>query len=420
MTRRLTILAVASLSLLGCAARRSAANEAADLARAERLVADGCYRCLVEALDIFEQQLERTRRPSPALRQAAFETAALVVLRQKELGIASEAALDKARALAEKSPSTPGRVPAAVIATLADLAPADTAGSDPDEAAARNTRERRAQLFALRPQLGQPAITSRLESYLALSLDCNDGDARRALKGDELIARVGTVPLLRYRVAACGFGARDAFATLREADPRWVETAFFEGRAAATGRRPNLRLAIDLLSLARPVLPESASIALALAHAQRGYGDLEPALDSYDAVIAMVPRNREALLGRAITLSYLERHPDVIETTSRMIEYGTWLMGDAYYWRARSRYVLKQMDEAWSDAENAVKLSPTTNVYTLAGVIAYDRKQLDVAKDRFERARKADGSNCTAHSYFALVNASQNNWPAATPCSRRR
>jgi tetratricopeptide (TPR) repeat protein len=129
----------------------------------------------------------------------------------------------------------------------------------------------------------------------------------------------------------------------------------------------------------------------------------------------MVPRNREALLGRAITLSYLERHREVVETTSRMIEFGTWLMGDAYYWRARSHYVLKALEEAWSDAENAVKLSPTTNVYTLAGVIAYDRKELDTAKDRFERARNADPSNCTAHSYFALVNAAQNDWPLATP-----
>ena len=181
------------------------------------------------------------------------------------------------------------------------------------------------------------------------------------------------------------------------------------------GRRPNLRAAIDSFTVARAALPQSAAILLALAHAQRGYGDLEPALASYDAIVAMVPRNREALLGRAITLSYLERHSEVIETTTRMIDMGTWLMGDAYYWRARSRFVLKALDEAWSDAEHAVTLAPNTNVYTLAGVIAYDRKELAVAKDRFQRARDADASNCTAHSYFALVSAAQNNWPEATP-----
>jgi len=154
---------------------------------------------------------------------------------------------------------------------------------------------------------------------------------------------------------------------------------------------------------------------LALAHAERGYGDLEPALATYDDVIRMVPRNREALLGRAITLSYLERHHEVIETTTRMIELGTWLMGDAYYWRARSRFVLKALDEAWNDAEHAITLAPNTNVYTLAGVIAYDRKELGAAKDRFQRARAADATNCTAQSYFALVSAAENNWGEATP-----
>jgi hypothetical protein len=71
--------------------------------------------------------------------------------------------------------------------------------------------------------------------------------------------------------------------------------------------------------------------------------------------------------------------------------------------------------EAWDDVERAVVLAPNTNVFTLAGVIAYDRKDLETAKDRFQRARAADGNNCTAHSYYALVHATQNNWSEATP-----
>jgi tetratricopeptide (TPR) repeat protein len=415
MNQRVTLLALGSLLLAGCAARGTPTTAAADLARAGRFVTTGCYRCLQEALAIYEQQLQRDRRPSLALRQAAFDTALLVVLRQKELGIASNAALDRARALATGLPEAPGQVPATVLLDLADLAPGDTSGPDPDEVAARNSRGRRLQLSTIRPQLETPAAPSTLQTYLTLSLDCNDAEARRRLNADDLMTRFGNIPLLRYRIAACGLGARDTFSALRQSDARWVEAAFFEGRAAASARRPNLRAAIDFFGIVQPALPESPSILLALAHAQRGYGDLEPAVASYDGVITMVPRNREALLGRAITLSYLERHREVVETTSRMIEFGTWLMGDAYYWRARSHYVLKALEEAWSDAENAVKLSPTTNVYTLAGVIAYDRKELDTAKDRFERARNADTSNCTAHSYFALVNAAQNDWPLATP-----
>jgi tetratricopeptide (TPR) repeat protein len=415
MTRALAILVFGSVCLAACAARGGASNPAADLARAEQLVTAGCYRCLQEALAIYERQLQRTRRPSLALRQAAFETATLVMLRQKELGIPAATALEKARSLAAGLPAQNGYVPPAVLVDLADLAPLEASGSDPDVTSARNTAERRAALTALRPQLGRSPTPSTVETYLSLSFDCFDVEARRQLEPDELVARFGDIPLLRYRIAACGFGPRDAFGTMRSADTRWVEAAFFEGRAAGSGRRPDLRAAIELFNIAQPALPESPSILLALAHAQRGYGDLEPALVSYDGVTAMVPQNRDALLGRAITLSYLDRHPGVIETTTRMIELGTWLMGDAYYWRARSRYVLKALDEAWSDVEHAVTLAPTSTVYTLAGVIAYDRKELDVAKDLFERARKADASNCTAHSYFALVAAAQDQWPAATP-----
>jgi tetratricopeptide (TPR) repeat protein len=387
----------------------------ADIARADQLVVDGCYRCLQEALAIYERQLQHTRRPSPALRQGAFETAVLVVLREKELGIPFDATLAKARAFATELTLPSARPSAQVMAELADLAPMETSGFDPDEVATRSTRERRMQATALRPQLETAAVPSALETYLALSLDCNDAEARRRLNAGQLQRQYGTVALLRYRIAACGFGLRQAFSAIREADARWVETTFFEGRAAGSGRRPNLRAAIDWFSVAHTALPESAAILLALAHAQRGYGDLQPALASYDGVVTMVPRNREALLGRAITLSYLERHSEVIDTTTRMIHLGTWLMGDAYYWRARSRFVLKALDEAWTDAEHAVALAPNTNVYTLAGVIAYDRKELTVAKDRFQRARDADATNCNAHSYFAVVSAAQNNWAEATP-----
>jgi tetratricopeptide (TPR) repeat protein len=399
----------------GCAARSGSPSAAADLATADRLQSVGCYRCLVDALAIYERTLEKTRRPSPALQWAAFETATLLLLRQKELGVPSAATLDKARKLAAIVRPVPGRLAPATLVTLADLAPSDTASADPDESAARNSRERRTELTTLRPQLSETATPSLLERYLALTFDCNDAVARRAIKGDELLASVNDVPILRYRVAACGFGPRETFASIRQDDSRWTEAAFFEGRAAASGRRPDLRGGIALFMVTRDAIPESAGNLLALAHAQRGYGDLEPAVASYDAVIGLVPRNREALLGRAITLSYLERHQEVVETTTKMIDYGRWLLGDAYYWRARSRYVLKEIEEAWSDAENAVQLSPTTNVYTLAGVIAYDRKDLDTARERFERARQMDLSNCTAHFYFALVNVGQNQWAAATP-----
>lgn len=395
------LVLLAALVSASCAARTAAPRVApVDVPRAQVLAAAGCYTCLVEALAIYEQA---------GLTQAAFETALLVSLREKELGIPEDASFEKARALAVRLGP-----PAQLLTTIADLTTGEPTGQDPDRSSQRNTRDRRARAAELRPLLDS-AVPTLIATYLKVSLDCFDPDGRSRLKPAELLAAHGDTPILKYRLSMCGLGERRALDSVREADPRWTEIAFFQARRAAASRPPDLRTALDLFNIAVRAFPTSAAMVLARAHAERAYGDLEPALASYDKAIALVPTSREALLGRVITLSYLERHQEAADTATRMIELGTWLMGDAYYWRARSRYILKMMDEAWSDAENAVTLSPNTNVYTLAGVIAYDRKDLEVAKDRFNNARGLDRGNCTAHSYYALVHAAQNNWPHATP-----
>ncbi len=412
MTRRVAIVVLLALTS-ACAARQATTSSVADLARADQLAAGGCYRCLQGALAIYERQIGTTRRPAPALVQRALETAALAALREKELGIPSAATVARVRALALQTSALPGHLSPDVLLELIDLAPAEASGMDPDDAAARNTRERRERLVALRPSLASIPTPTIVETYLALSLDCDNRDARTRIAEGPAFTTDNV--LLRYKLAVCVGRARTELAPIRAADPRWTDTTFFEARAAVTPKGPDLRAAIGFLTVAQNAFPESPAVIVALAHAQRGYGDLEPALATYDRVIKMVPGQREALLGRTITLAYLERHPESVETATRMVDLGTWLLGDAYYWRARGRYILKALEAAWDDAEHAVKLSPNTNVFTLAGVIAHDRRELDVAKDRFQRARQADNSNCTAHFYYATVVATQNSWSEATP-----
>ena len=386
-----------------CAARTPARLATTDLPRAQALATAGCYTCLVEALAIYERA---------GVTQAAFETALLVALREKELGIPEAASLEKARTLAARlAPSAPS--PPSLV-EIAEYAPVEPTGGDPDKSSHRNTHDFRTRVAELRPLL-ETAAPTLVATYLKVSFDCDDPRVRPLLKPAEVLAAHGDAPILKYRLAICAVGDRQALDAIRAADPRWTEVAFFQARRAAASRPPDLRTALDLFNIVVPAFPTSAAMVLARAHAERAYGDLEPALASYDKAIALVPTNRDALLGRVITLSYLERHAEAVETATRMIGLGTWLMGDAHYWRARSEYILKVVDEAWSDAENAVKLAPNTNVYTLAGVIAYDRKDLEVAKDRFNNARSLDRTNCTAHSYYALVLAAQNNWPQATP-----
>jgi tetratricopeptide (TPR) repeat protein len=98
-----------------------------------------------------------------------------------------------------------------------------------------------------------------------------------------------------------------------------------------------------------------------------------------------------------------------------MVDLGTHLLSDAYYWRAFNRYELKALDEAWDDVTVALTLQVNTNVHTLAGLIAYARKQLDTALTHFDRAWTLDTSNCNAAFYKGIVHGDVSAWRDAAP-----
>jgi tetratricopeptide (TPR) repeat protein len=218
-----------------------------------------------------------------------------------------------------------------------------------------------------------------------------------------------------WALGMCGLRSEPP-ARLREADARWTDTLFFEGRAEMSARPvADVAKAAELFANARREFPTSTAITLALGTAQNALGDYEPALASFDDVLSKSPTHRDALLGRVMSLSYLDRHAAAIETATRMIALGTWHVGDAYYWRAWNRYRVYELDAAWSDVEESLKLLVNTSVYTLAGFIAYARQQLDVAIERFDRAFALDNENCEAVWTAGLVHVDQQAWAPAAP-----
>src|SRR5262249_44940902 len=162
-----------------------------------------------------------------------------------------------------------------------------------------------------------------------------------------------------------------------------------EGRqelAVSRERESEPEKAAPLYEAAHEAFPESPAITLALANVHFSLANLEPALKAFDTVIDASPTHRDALLGRVKTLSLMPRHTDAIDAATRMIDLGTWLIGDAYYWRAWNKYSLKDFDPAWDDVEQAIKLQSKSAVYMLAGLIAYERKDLPTAILRFDRS----------------------------------
>jgi tetratricopeptide (TPR) repeat protein len=401
---------VSAILLSGCAARTPApptfVNE---LGQAHALLNVGCYECLREALAIYDRIAIVKNAPAEA-RHGAFNAAVLLLVRAKELGLPEGPALERARSRAAELP--PGSADA-FFAAIA-LTTGESSGFDPEQ---RETRGRaRRQLWPNDGSIppSRSALTPLLESdvvaqYIALAVDCDDARLRKEIAVDEVRKRY-PIPLIAFRLTLCGFNPA-GIESFRDADARWLETFFFQGRREMLSRpAPDIGLAATLLATAHETFADSHAVTLALANARNALTEYQPALDLFDSVLAKEPTHRDALLGRILSLSYLARHADAVAAATHMIDLGTWHMGDAYYWRAWNRYHLYQLDAAWDDVERATKLNVTSTTFTLAGVIAFARRELDTAIDRLSRAFKLDPTNCEAPWTEGLVHVEKQTW----------
>jgi tetratricopeptide (TPR) repeat protein len=421
--RTLGALGVLAALIAACAARGSSPALIAELGRAQSLVAAGCYRCLEEALTTYERLAAVPNGPVQAHR-GAFEAAVLLAVRAKELGLPQEQWLQRARDLApaavpanKSQPPTAGLLAPAAYLDVLPLVPGEVSGYPPEERDQRSRERsvlwpRDAGLPPPRVALTAALATDVVAQYLALAVDCEDARARKEVKADEVLARHRT-PLIRFRLALCAL-APDQFTALPTADARWLETAFFSGRIEmARYPVPDVGKAAEYFAAAHEAFPESTAMTLALATARNALTEYDVALGLFDNVLGVYPTHRDALLGRVMSLSYLTRHREAIATATRMIELGTYHIGDAYYWRAWNRYSVQELPEAWDDVERATKLMVNTAVYTLAGFIAYARKEFDTAIDRFTQAFKLDRTNCEAVYAEALVHVDKQAWTVA-------
>jgi tetratricopeptide (TPR) repeat protein len=399
----------ASLALLSsCSARQPSPALVTELGKARALINAGCFECLQEALATYDRLAIVKNAPADA-RRGAFDAAVLLLVRAKELGLPEAPALEQARARAAQLP-----LPSESLFAAIALVSGESSGFDPEEREKRGRARRElwpndGSVPSARTALAPATGTDIVAQYVALAVDCDDPRLRKEIVADDVRKRY-PVPLIEFRLTLCGFNPA-GIESLRERDARWVETFFYQGRREMLSRpAPDVGLAATLLSSAYETFSESHAVTLALANARNALAEYEPALALFDAVLAKSPTHRDALLGRILSLSYLARHTDAVGAATQMIDLGTWHMGDAYYWRAWNRYHLYQLDAAWDDVERATKLNVTSTTFTLAGVIAFARRELDTAIDRLVRAFKLDPTNCEAPWTEGLVHVEKQTW----------
>ena len=405
-TRALGIVFVLAWLAGGCAARSREAALVADLAERLRLAhaaADrGCYTCLREAFDLATAVEQASPRFADA-RHLVFTTTVLLALRERELGLVGRGDLQHARTLAA-GPAEALTLEAAESVPQADQGPFRERWDD-----IRSGRERTAQRLATwRASLGTGDVTAR---YALLSVECAFPDVS-GLSREQLPPEApGEPPALVWRRATCLGRDLDALQALVVREPAFAEASYLLGvQSLMLGR---LVEAETRVSAALSAIPGWPGAAITLGNIRLALERFAASREAFDAALALVPEHPTARLGKLQAFSYEGAHGEALAVADAMIARGTWLVGDAHYWRAWNLARLERFDEAEASITEAKRLLVNAAVFKLAGVIAFRRGRLDAARGELTAARERAPDDCEVPGYEGYVESAAQKWEQA-------
>jgi tetratricopeptide (TPR) repeat protein len=375
----------------------------------DALIRQGCFRCLERAFAAAEGE-------------RVFEVAALLTLRAKELGLPYAEYRRQAAAAAPVDPAF-----ATYLAVL-DAAAVDQLSGDRylRDAPPPVRIERDASGAPVRP----PTIGDRAAGWrnvissgpgselfrryldLVIAEGCGLVPQTARTSAPELAPPERDIPLLRYRIGLCG-GQPEEFRAFRDATPEFVDADYTLARIALAGQPADLDEALRRVRSASEAFPQSAAIGTVLGAVYDAREEWSEALAAYEAVIAQLPRHRDALLGRTVALSHLARHDEAIATATQMIELGEWLIGEAYYWRAWNEFSLQRYPVAREDTDRAKARMVNAAVFVLSGLVEWNLLRLPGAEGEFEEAMKMDFGRCDAARFLGRVRVQRTRVPEA-------
>jgi len=396
----------------------------ADLARADELVRAGCYSCLTEAFAIYER-LAAAESGAGVAHIRAIDTALLMAIRERELGLGQGQARRRAQDLAE---SLPVVFDYSTYLDIVDAVGWKASGvsAERQDSIVGGFRTVNQRFNGWRTTLLARAPGDLLSAYALTTLDCLYAYRLSEAKQQPWPLPDAAPPILRFRRAICtGANAADLDALVKD-EPRLKDAYLFFGeRSLAQGR---LRTGERQLTTALEAIPDLMAAKLLLGFVAFQMEDFEPARSQYHAVAAAVPGQRDALLGEAKSLSYLGRPEEAIAVLDEIVRRGTWLQGDAHYWLAWNRHRLKQDDQAMDEVEAARKLMPMDpNVDKLTGLVALARNEVERAEREFRAALQhfegRQARDCDTGYYLASALVTQKKWTegaerftASVPC----
>ncbi len=336
----------------------------ARLAEADGLYAAGHYAALREALRIYGEALAAPVRRAGVAEKYLRASLALE-LRKKDLGILTEGPAVDLDTLAADDPSLARYAP--WLELVAGL-PNKIKGIPGIDQTAGRTLD--AQLdWVRRPGAGdRPGARGRgpdrrpggrappdpapriLSSSSRTSSTAQPSGTSTPARGS-----------LAFQAAVCPAFEAGELEVLLRYEPGFVEVHYYLGEEAL--------LAGQLLTAERHYLavhekiPESLSVIISMAKVAFQMEETEACLEWNEKALALLPVYRDALLGKGLALGYLGRNEEALTVLGRLLELGTYYMGEGHFWSAWNRNELGRLEEARRSIESAkvflVGMSPT-------------------------------------------------------------
>lgn len=215
--------------------------------------------------------------------------------------------------------------------------------------------------------------------------------------------------LIRYKLSLYPEEDPESLEELIKDDSHFYEAFYFLGQMAL--KKGYLVTAEKNFLKVYEYIPESSSLVISLASIYFAFEELDKSLEFYERAIEMAPNYRDALLGKAMCLSYMGRHQEAIRTCNTILTLGKYYLGETYYWLAWNQNELGELDNAWENIEASKKfLIGHGQVYSLAGTIAFNQKNLDAAENNFLEACYQDASNGDPPYYMGKIKAIREDW----------
>lgn len=378
---------------------------------ADALYHAGCYVSLKRALELYEQALA-----FPIFQKENSEkllkTAILLGLRDRELGFLKDTYLKKA---ADIIASTPYLSVYSVFLKIANSIPRKSVGIVGDivetgDIAIVSYDDIKDEITAWIDLLEQKAGTEDFYAYLNLCFHSSFSYLIKEKPDFEAIKQAFPDSfLIRYKLALYPVKNPENLEKLLQDEPAFYEVFYFLGSMAF--QQGSLITAENNFLKAYEHFPQSVSILVSLGSIYFAFEELVKSLEFYEKTLKMAPAHRDALLGKAMCLSYLGKHREATKICNTMLSLGKYYLGESHYWLAWNQNELGEYQNAWENIEISKKyLIGYGQVLFLAGLIAFNQNRMEEAEKNLQEAYKQDASNGDPAYYLGKIKAIQEDW----------